>query len=100
MLLNFADRQASYSRRDFNDFLFADSKGLTAYYDEVSYGKLNIQGGTSGVIDWIQLPENHQFYGRNNSAGYDANIGVMIEDALSVADSNIDFSQYADENND
>ena len=100
MLLNFSDTNSSYSRSNFNDFLFNDSKGLTAYYDEVSYGKLNIQGGSSGVIDWVQLPESHQFYGKNNSSGYDANIGVMIGDALDIADANVDFSQYADENQD
>ncbi|KGJ86382.1 M6 family metalloprotease domain-containing protein [Colwellia psychrerythraea] len=100
MLLNFADTNSSNSRNNFNDFLFSDSKGLTAYYDEVSYGKLTIQGGSSGVIDWVELPESHQFYGKNNSAGYDANIGVMIGDALDIADANVDFSQYADENND
>ncbi len=100
MLLNFADTNSSNSRNDFNDFLFSDSKGLTAYYDEVSYGKLTIQGGSSGVIDWVELPENHQFYGKNNSAGYDANIGVMIGGALDIADANVDFSQYADENKD
>lgn len=100
MLLNFSDTSSSFSRSDFNDFLFNDNKGLTAYYDEVSYGNLTIQGGSSGVVDWVKLPENHRFYGKNNSAGYDANIGVMIEDALNLADRNVDFSQYADENND
>ena len=100
VLLNFSDTNSSYSRSDFNNFLFSDNKGLAAYYNEVSYGKLNIQGGSSGVVDWVKLPDNHQFYGKNNSAGYDANIGVMIEDALVVADNNVDFSQYADENND
>jgi M6 family metalloprotease-like protein len=100
MLLNFSDTRSSNSRNDFNDFLFTDDKGLTAYYDEVSYGKLNIQGGSTGVIDWVQLPENHQYYGKNNSAGYDENIGVMIGDALDIADANVDFSQYADENQD
>jgi M6 family metalloprotease-like protein len=100
MLLNFADTTSSNTRKEFDDFLFSNSKGLNAYYDEVSYGKLDIQGGSSGVIDWVKLPEDHQYYGKNNSAGYDANIGVMIEDALSIADSTVDFSQYADVNED
>lgn len=100
VLLNFSDTSSSFSRSDFNNFLFDDDKGLTAYYDEVSYGNLTIQGGSSGVVDWVQLPENHQFYGKNNSAGYDANIGVMIENALNLADNNVDFSQYADKNSD
>lgn len=100
VLLNFADTRTSYSKKDFNDFLFNDDKGLTAYYNEVSYGKLTIKGGSTGVVDWVTLPESHQYYGQNNSAGYDANIGVMIGSALDIADVNIDFSEYADENND
>ncbi len=100
ILVNFADTNAKVTRSEFDQFLFQDSQGLTAYYHEVSYGHLTLQGGSSGVIDWVNLPETHDFYGRNNSAGYDSNIGVMIEDALDAADSRIDFSLYADINQD
>jgi len=100
MLLNFADTSTATTRDDFDQFLFKDAKGLTAYYDEVSYGMLDIQGGSSGVIDWVKLPQTHDFYGQNNRSGYDANIGVMIEDALNIADVHVDFSQYADVNQD
>jgi len=100
MLLNFSNTSTTATSSEFDQFLFSDSKGLTAYYDEVSYGNLTIQGGNTGVINWVKLPQNHDFYGQNNSSGYDANIGVMIEDALDIADSNIDFSQYADVNED
>ncbi|WP_283105662.1 M6 family metalloprotease domain-containing protein [Shewanella kaireitica] len=100
ILVNFADTNTKVTRNDFDQFLFQDSQGLTAYYQEVSYGHLNLQGGSSGVIDWVNLPQTHDFYGRNNSAGYDSNIGVMIEDTLTAADARIDFSLYADINQD
>lgn len=100
LMVNFSDRNTTASRDDFDQFLFQDPAGLTAYYQEVSYGNLSLSGGDSGVIDWVKLSNTHDFYGRNNSAGYDGNIGIMIENALDIADANIDFSQYADINQD
>ncbi|QLE84957.1 M6 family metalloprotease domain-containing protein [Shewanella sp. Scap07] len=100
VMVNFADTQTTATRDEFDHFLFQDSQGLTAYYQEVSYGHLNLAGGNSGVIDWVKLPNDHAFYGRNNSAGYDSNIGVMITQALDGVDQNVDFSQFADINQD
>lgn len=100
LMVNFSDRNTTTSRNDFDQFLFQDPAGLTAYYQEVSYQNLTLSGGINGVIDWVKLPNTHQFYGKNNSAGYDSNIGLMIENAIDIADANVDFSLYADINQD
>lgn len=100
IMVNFSDTSATVERNEFDRFLFQDAKGLTAYYREVSYGELTLQGGDAGVIDWVTLPGSHDFYGRNNSAGYDSNIGVMIESALDLIDASVDFSLFADINQD
>lgn len=66
---------------------------LTAYYAEVSYGNLNVLGTVSG---WFQLPNNDTFY-EGTSNGLEPatdQTGQLIQDALNLADTSINFGNF------
>jgi len=70
---------------------------VPAYYHEVSYGKLTIQGDIYG---WYRLPHTESYYGRNCRAINDADCsGVnqswkIANDSIQLAERDVNFSDY------
>ncbi|MFO7915432.1 MAG: M6 family metalloprotease domain-containing protein [Candidatus Krumholzibacteriales bacterium] len=65
---------------------------MTGFYDEISYGNLNLTGTVS---DWFLLSENDTYYeGSENGLGSDSKVGQLILETLNNWDSSIDFGQY------
>ena len=70
---------------------------LAEYYDEISYGALQLDGqvmGNAANTDCITLPNTHDFY---DGAGGDAD--QMVTDAIAIADTYIDFTPYDNDGN-
>lgn len=69
---------------------------LRNYYTEVSYGGFEID---VEVVDWVTLDHPYSYYLSQENGYYnengDAHIGQLVYDALTKADANIDFSEYA-----
>jgi M6 family metalloprotease-like protein len=67
---------------------------LTQFYDEISYGDLNMTGSVYG---WFQLSQNDTYYeGPAGCAGTcgSANVGQFITETLTNWDPSVDFGQY------
>jgi len=63
---------------------------MTEYYDEISYGNLNVTGT---VFDWVELDETDTYYGCNGLCG-SAKIGELIVDSVQDLDGSVDFGLY------
>jgi len=103
ILVEFADQSAvGTTETDWETAFFAATGSVWDYYDEVSYGALNMTPvvetfGTAdnGIIGWLPLGTNHPNTG--DSTG-DAN-RQLTRDALIAADPYIDYSAYDSDSN-
>jgi M6 family metalloprotease-like protein len=67
---------------------------LTQFYNEISYGDLNLTGTVYG---WHALPNNNAYYtgtGTCNGLADCANIPALIYSALGANDAGVNFGQY------
>jgi M6 family metalloprotease-like protein len=67
-------------------------------FTENSYGILDLQ---STVVNWVTLPQNESYYaGTNNGLGgdYPNNAKRMVEDALNLVDTSVNFGQFDADN--
>lgn len=85
--VQFSDEKATVSLGDVKTKFFGTG-GLGDYYDEQSYGQLQILGGVAP--QWYTLSKTMGYYGDN----YEENIEEMINAAIEAADEDVDFSQY------
>lgn len=70
VLVDFKDRKGKYQPKDFKELLFSNKPrsstytgSFRGYYQEVSKGKLDIDGD---VIGWYHAPENHDYYSNDS----------------------------------
>lgn len=71
-------------------FLFGPTGTLTEYYDEVSYGNLNVSGDVWG---WQPSLKNDTYY-EDGVQGLFGNVGGLVLEAVTVNDPWIDYGQY------
>ncbi|MBL0385325.1 M6 family metalloprotease domain-containing protein [Tumebacillus sp. ITR2] len=86
---------------------------LHNYYNEVSYGKLNVTTQDSPEkVGWVTAPHPYSYYfgdtgslptstsdyNANGFGDYPHNVQGLVEDVVKAADPTIDFSKYADAN--
>ncbi|UCC93233.1 MAG: M6 family metalloprotease domain-containing protein [Thermoplasmata archaeon] len=70
---------------------------MKSYFDEVSYGKLTIDGSASG---WYEAANDMAYYGKPEGGNHDSRkFYELVAEAVRAADPTVDFSQY-DTNND
>jgi M6 family metalloprotease-like protein len=68
---------------------------MNDYYKEVSYGVFSVSSGPSGVSGWHTASAGHDYYGQNDSMGYDMYPAQLVKEAVLAADAaGFDFSQY------
>ncbi len=99
LLVDFSDNPGGRSPSDFRDMLFSVGTYATGsmrdFYKENSYGQLDVQGE---VFGWLRLPQPYSSYVDGNNGGNDAsyphNAKKMVEDALALAASSVDFRQF------
>ncbi len=108
ILADFSDNPASggniYAQpSDFQNLLFSDDStdghySMTEFYYENSYGKFYLQGT---VVGWVRLPQTYAYYVNNNNGfgSYPQNAQRMAEDAITLADPMVDFSQFDNDGN-
>jgi M6 family metalloprotease-like protein len=79
----------SYANMLFNNW---PTGTLTQYYEEVSYGNLNLTGT---VLDWFRVSHNGMYYyGDSTGLGSDAHVDEFIRELLVNADATVDFRIY------
>lgn len=98
-----------YTNAHFNNMLFSEAEfahpgseneytgSMRDYYNEISAGMFTVTGV---VTRWYRAPESFAYYlGDNYGTGaYPNNSQRLVEDAIDVADDDVDFSQF--DNND
>lgn len=102
ILINYADTSTTYSVRDFQQLSFGDDPenvsgpgSMKEYYQEASYGKLNLSGGEAGVQGWVTADHGHDYYGGFKP---DYETASLAREAVAKVDSDVDFSQYDNDN--
>lgn len=66
---------------------------MNAYYQNVSYGRMNITGDI--VNAWIPLPHNMSYYGNYNGTNASPDgAQTLIKDTLASSDGRLDFSLF------
>lgn len=103
ILVNFQDVKFTYSRENFDSLLnqkgYAVNKGTGSandFFEACSFGQFSPE---FVVVGPYTLPNNMEYYGRNNAYG-DARAQNLIIDACRAADSaGIDFSAYDTDGN-
>ncbi|MBI5476960.1 MAG: M6 family metalloprotease domain-containing protein [Ignavibacteriales bacterium] len=98
LLVQFNDKKG-VSRSSYFDSLLFESSGKTLrnYYKEISYGQLDIITiNLPSSTNWISLNENYSYYvdGQNGFGSYPKNSQKLVEDAVMLGDSLVDYSKY------
>ena len=100
--IDFDDQRGRRPGRDFDQFLFADEGvSLKTYYQEVSYGQMDIQSGPMGGVvpkgnQWVRAARPMGYYGQgriNHSRSLQ-----LVREACAGVDEIVDFSQYDRDN--
>jgi immune inhibitor A len=103
LLVSFSDKPAQVTGTYFDNLIFG-STGNTVndYYDEVSYGTLDIiTMNLPSTIGWINnMPQTYAYYvdGQYGFGSYPQNAQRLTEDAVNLANPVVDFSQYDNDN--
>ncbi|MBP7828924.1 MAG: M6 family metalloprotease domain-containing protein [Kiritimatiellae bacterium] len=88
LLVDFPDQPTPYTAADLDARLFgsAYSPNMTEYYEEVSYGQLDVTGDVYGPFT---MPKNFGGYTTDTPG-----VEEFIADAIAAADTTVDFSRY------
>ena len=90
ILCKFPDKQEYLRPRShFLNMLSADYPGLDHYWQELSFGRINLT--EHDVTDWMTLPHAHNYY--VSSEGY-ANLNDLENDCKTLAGNDYDPSDY------
>lgn len=90
ILADFNDTQPTYSTDEFDAFMnesgYEGTGSFKDYYEEVSGGKLTVN---STVTQWVQVPDNHDYYGPEEKWSEFA-----LQAVQAAAEAGVDFSPY------
>lgn len=91
LLCKFADISDEPENLSFFQGMYDNSSGrLDDYWREVSDDAINIEG--SIAIDWVVLPNPHNYYVATPGNGTSANRAALFNDCTAAADAFVDFS--------
>lgn len=104
LLVDFSDRAATQTQAHFDDMLFSvgtyPTRSMRDFYREASYNQLDVVGVVSGsggpTAGWYRAPQPKSYYTNANYGfgAYPKNAQKLVEDAIALADPNVDFSLY------
>ena len=93
LMCKFSDISNEIHDLTFFQAMYANTPpGLDHYWHEQSYGMVNIAGSTA--FGWFTLPHTESYYNPSNTQG-GADLDILANDCLAVADSSVDFSLYS-----
>lgn len=97
VLMEYSDVDATYSNEDFQRMLFDgpwDPGTAHEYYDEVSYGRVDLQGQVYGPYE----ADHSSTYYANDEYGigndYNRSAGLLVYEACKRSDPYVDYSLY------
>lgn len=98
LLIQFSDQAGKTNPGYYDTLLFGvTGKTLHSYYKEISYGQMdivtvNLPSGSG----WMNASELYGYYvdGQNGFGIYPKNAQKLVEEAVSAADSIVDYSKY------
>jgi M6 family metalloprotease-like protein len=97
IFMQYSDKDATYDDEDFQRMLFDgpwDPGTAHDYYDEVSYGKVDLQGQVYGPY----VADQSSTYYANNEYGigddYNRSAGLLVYEACKKSDPYVDYSIY------
>jgi M6 family metalloprotease-like protein len=98
LLAKYSDTGANpYPRSDLQDQLFDGpwpTGTMTEYYDEISYGQLDVQGT---VYNWVTVSADDDYYSPGSSCGRRSGGALtdeFITEAIGANDGAVDFGDY------
>jgi immune inhibitor A len=104
LLVDFSDRAATQTQAHYDDMLFSVGTYATGsmrdFYREASYNQLDVIGIVSGsggpTAGWYRAPQPKTYYtdGNFGFGGYPKNAQRLVEDAIALADANVNFADY------
>lgn len=100
--VDFSDQPGTRTGDEINGFLFGEEEvSLKTYYDEVSYGQMNIQPGPAGGVipigdRWIRAAKPMTYYGEGRIS--EVQCRELTREVCVAVDAIVDFSQYDRDN--
>jgi len=98
LLVQFTDNPASTGATYFDSLLFSTGTGtLKDYYDQVSYGILDIVTvNLPSSIGWMTMPQTYAYYvaGNYGYGAYPQNAQKLAEDAVWAANPVVNYANY------
>jgi immune inhibitor A len=102
ILVEFSDNQNQVAGSYFDNLIYGTSGNTVwSYYDEVSYGTLDlITVNLPSATGWRTMPQTYAYYvdGNYGFGSYPHNARRLAEDAVNAANPYVDFSQYDNDN--
>ncbi|UCE96670.1 MAG: M6 family metalloprotease domain-containing protein [Candidatus Bathyarchaeota archaeon] len=97
IMIDFSDRTGVLTPAYYADLIFGSTQGaMRHYYSEVSYGLLNITGAIIGS-GWYRSAYEMVWWGEDSATGIDDENALIFElarEAVTLADADVDFSEY------
>lgn len=96
--VDFSDQPGSRSGAEISGFLFGEEEvSLKTYYNEVSYGQMDIQPGPAGGViprgdRWVRAAKPMTYYGEGRIS--EVQCRELTREACIAVDAIVDFSQY------
>ena len=92
LMCKFSDIATEQKTRDFFLGQYGTAAGqLGHYWQEVSYGQINLTG--SGAYGWATLPQPRSYYVTKDANGKDkANLNQLFTDCVAAHDANVNFA--------
>jgi len=98
LLVDFSDKVSQAPAAYFDSMGFAqDTFSLTSYYNEVSFGRIDIVTvDWPGDVEWSRAPETYAYYVNDNYGwgAYPRNSQGLVEAVCTIVDPVVDFSKY------
>lgn len=98
VLVNFSDTQPSHAKGDFDSAYFSGSNSLATFYSEQSRGAFTVSAGPQGVVNWVNVPRGHDYYGAddpNDPKIKDVNKGELPVHVVAALNAQgFDFAPY------
>ena len=99
IIIQFPDKAAQIAAEYFDTLIYANQQGCVRhYYLENSYGALNITTvSLPSDIGWLNSPEDASYYTSGGDYGlgaYPNNAQKLVEDAVDLADSFVNYAVY------